>query len=76
MAGRRTQGRKKKIGSNHNLNHELFMEGFNTMHSYFLRVIARDVISFVANNSSKDPRQIYININYSSSSHVRRLGQT
>ena len=53
-AGRRTRGRKKKIGSNH----ILIMEGFNTMHSYFIRVIARDVISFVANNSSKDPRQI------------------
>ena len=47
-------GRKKKIGSNH----ILIMEGFNTMHSYFLRVTARDVISFVTNNSSNDPRQI------------------
>ena len=41
-------------GSNHILNHELFMEGFNTMHFIFLRVIAHDVIVFVANSVSKD----------------------
>ena len=56
-----TSSRHKEIawqtnGSNHILNHELFMDGFNTMHSYLLRVVARDVIAVVANNSSKDPR--------------------
>ena len=30
------------------------MEDFDTMHFYFVRVIAHDVIAFVANSGSKD----------------------